>query len=73
VYTRGIQGGVHVGEQRRVCRVPLRQATTLLGISKNAVRQRIRRGTLRSEKGEDGRVYVYLDASFSEVHVHPAA
>jgi DNA-directed RNA polymerase specialized sigma24 family protein len=51
----------------------LRQAATLLGISKDAVRQRIRRGTLRSGKGEDGRVYVYLDASFSEVHVHPAA
>jgi hypothetical protein len=39
-------------------------------VSKDAVRQRIRRGTIRSEKGEDGRVYVYLDASVDDVHEH---
>jgi len=38
-----------------------------LGVSKDALRQRIRRGTLRSDKGEDGRVYVYLDASTDDV------
>jgi hypothetical protein len=32
-------------------------------VSKDAVRQRVRRGTIRSERGEDGRVYVCLDAS----------
>ena len=39
----------------------LREAAQLLGVSKDAVRQRIRRGTIRSEKGEDGRVYVFVE------------
>jgi hypothetical protein len=52
-----------VGVHRGVRRVPLREAARLLGVSKDAVRQRIRRGTIHSEKGEDGRVYVYVDAS----------
>jgi len=39
----------------------LKEAAVALGVSKDAVRQRVRRGTLRSEKGVDGRVYVYLD------------
>lgn len=34
-----------------------------MGISKDAIRQRVRRGTLQADKGEDGRVYVYLDAT----------
>jgi len=38
-------------------------AAELLGISVEAVRQRIRRGTLRSEKDKDGSVWVYLDGS----------
>jgi hypothetical protein len=46
----------------------LKEAAAELGISKDAVRQRIRRGTLRSDKGEDGRVYVYLDPSMYAVH-----
>jgi len=48
--------------------MPLREAAELLGVSKDAVRQRIRRDRLRSDKGEDGRVYVYLDASVDDVH-----
>jgi hypothetical protein len=56
-----------VGERRRVRRIPLRDAADALGVSKDAVRQRIRRGTLQSDKGEDGRVYVYLDASVDDV------
>jgi excisionase family DNA binding protein len=35
------------------------EAAALLGVSKDAVRMRIRRGTLRAEKAE-GRVYVWL-------------
>ena len=53
---------------RRVRRIPLREAADELGISKDAVRQRIRRNTLRSDKGDDGRVYVYLDTSPHGVH-----
>jgi hypothetical protein len=37
-------------------------AARVLGISKEAARKRIQRGTLRSDVGEDGRRYVYLDA-----------
>ncbi len=48
--------------------MPLKDAAAVLGVSKDAVRQRVRRDTLRSDKGEDGRVYVYLDASVDDVH-----
>jgi len=48
--------------------MPLKEAAAVLGVSKDAVRQRVRRGTLRSDKGEDGRVYVYLDDSVDDVH-----
>jgi len=40
--------------------VPMREAADRLGISVAAVRQRIRRGTLESFKGEDGRWYVRI-------------
>jgi predicted heme/steroid binding protein len=52
--------------------MPLKDAAAVLGVSKDAVRQRVRRDTLRSDKGEDGRVYVYLDASVDDVHGPPA-
>jgi hypothetical protein len=48
-------------------RVTLREAADILGVSKEAVRKRVIRGTLRSEKGEDGRRYVYLPAGGDEV------
>jgi predicted site-specific integrase-resolvase len=44
-------------------RVTPQQAADILGISTEAVRQRIRRGRMRSDKDAGGRVYVYLDAS----------
>jgi hypothetical protein len=42
-------------------RVTVREASGVLGISEHAIRQRIRRGTLESDKDADGRVYVLLD------------
>jgi ATP-dependent RNA circularization protein (DNA/RNA ligase family) len=42
-------------------RLTLRQAATRLGVSESAIRKRVERGTLRSDKGRDGRRYVYLD------------
>jgi hypothetical protein len=39
----------------------VRDAASILGISPEAVRKRAHRGTLPSEKDEDGRLYVYLD------------
>jgi hypothetical protein len=46
-------------ERREVRRVPIAEAAEILGISKDAVRMRIRRGTLRSEKSSD-KVHVLL-------------
>jgi hypothetical protein len=50
------QGGTTI---RR--RVDVKQAAEMLGISSEGIRQRIRRGSLESEKDSDGRVYVFLD------------
>ena len=41
-------------------RVDVQEAAGMLGTSVDAVRKRIRRGTLRSER-EDGRVFVWVD------------
>ena len=53
----------HRGERRPERRVHLSEAAELLGVSKDAVRMRVKRGTLRSEKGEDGRVYVWVNVT----------
>ena len=42
-------------------RVTLAEAARRLGVKENAVRKRVQRGSLKSDKGEDGRVYVYLE------------
>jgi hypothetical protein len=47
-------------------RLTLRQAAYALGVSESAVRKRVERGTLRSDKGADGRRYVYLDTVADE-------
>jgi len=39
----------------------VKQAAQVLGISTDAVHKRVKRGSLDSEKGSDGRVYVWLD------------
>jgi excisionase family DNA binding protein len=39
------------------------QAAEVLGVSQDAVRKRIRRGTIQSGRDESGRVYVYVPAS----------
>src|SRR5215211_2419920 len=41
-------------------RLTVQEAAAVLGTSVDAVRSRVRRGSLASEKGEDGRVYVWL-------------
>ena len=51
-----VQGGTTIGR-----RVDVKQAAEALGISSEGVRQRIRRGSLVSEKDTDGRVYVFVD------------
>jgi hypothetical protein len=42
-------------------RVTLREASVLLGVSEGAIRKRVARKTIRSEMGEDGRRYVFVD------------
>jgi hypothetical protein len=44
----------------------MREAADLLGVSKEAIRKRVVRGTLRSEMGGDGRRYVYVEAGRDE-------
>ena len=58
-------------ERDRERRLTLTAAAEVLGTSKDAVRMRVRRGTLRSEKGVDGRVYVFLDPTMHDVHPEP--
>lgn len=52
-------------------RLTLSEAAEVLGTTKDAVRMRVRRETLRSEKGEDGRVYVFLYPTTNNVHPEP--
>ncbi len=44
-------------------RVTVQEAARRLGVKDDAIRKRIQRGTLEHDKGEDGRVYVYLEQS----------
>jgi hypothetical protein len=53
--------GGRTGGTRRGTRLTQREAAERLGVSVEAIRKRVARGTLRSDKGEDGRRYVYLD------------
>jgi hypothetical protein len=48
-------------DRRGVDRLTIQEAARALGISEGAVRKRVTRGTLRHEKEQDGRIYVYLD------------
>src|SRR5215213_4369751 len=56
--TEGRTGADDVADER----LTLRQAAARLGVSESAIRKRVERGTLRSDKGPDGRRYVYLDS-----------
>jgi hypothetical protein len=52
---------VDEGDRRGVDRLTIQEAARRLGISEGAVRKRVTRKTLRHDKDDDGRVYVYLD------------
>lgn len=41
-------------------RVTVQEAARRLGVQEQAVRKRIKCGTIRSDKDKDGRVYVYV-------------
>jgi excisionase family DNA binding protein len=58
-----------VGEDRDTAqdaaqdRVTIQEAAERLGVKEDAIRKRIQRGTLRHEKTQEGRVFVWLDAA----------
>src|ERR687897_1373968 len=47
--------------QEALDRISVPQAANRLGITQDAVRKRIARGTIRHEKDYEGRIFVYLD------------
>jgi excisionase family DNA binding protein len=47
-------------------RLTVQEAAEILGTSVDAVRMRVRRGSLPAEKDSDGRVYVWVDGDASE-------
>jgi AcrR family transcriptional regulator len=53
---------VDEGDRRGVDRLTIQEVARALRISEGAVRKRVTRGTLKHEKEQDGRIYVYLDA-----------
>jgi excisionase family DNA binding protein len=50
-------------KERAVARMTVEEAARSLGIKEESVRKRVRRKKMRSEKDEDGRLYVYVDAT----------
>jgi hypothetical protein len=49
-----------VGETRRAT---IQEAALIMGVSEGAIRKRVKRNTLRRDKDEAGRIYVYLDGT----------
>ncbi len=49
-------------------RVTMQAAAEELGVSVEAIRKRVQRDSIRSDKGEDGRRYVYLDVGRDTSH-----
>lgn len=75
-YTGYTEGGDTVddtaGDAKGTRRVDLKEAAVELGITSEAVRRRAKRGSLSSETGEDGRLYVWLpDVSDAGAHTGP--
>jgi excisionase family DNA binding protein len=44
-------------------RITVQEAARRLGVKDDAIRKRIQRGSIEHDKGPDGRVFVYLDAT----------
>jgi len=51
------------GQDATQDRVTIQEAARRLGVKEDAIRKRIQRSSIRYEKAEDGRVYVWVDAT----------
>jgi hypothetical protein len=60
--------GNTVGNTAGRRRLDLKEAATALSVTSEAIRRRAKRGTLPSEKGEDGRLYVWVPDVSDGVH-----
>lgn len=56
----------HDSDRTNDRRLTVLEASALLGITPDAVRARLRRGTLRKERAEDGTLLVVLDGSVGD-------
>jgi predicted DNA-binding protein YlxM (UPF0122 family) len=54
-----------VSKEESVERLSVGEAAEALGVTRDAIHKRIRRESIRYERGEDGRFYVYVDTSTS--------
>ena len=54
-----------MGEDQDIAqdKMTIQEAARRLGVKEDAIRKRIQRGSMRHEKAEDGRVYVWVDAA----------
>jgi predicted DNA-binding protein YlxM (UPF0122 family) len=55
-----------VSEDQSVERLSVGEAAEALGVTRDAIHNRISRGSIRHEKGEDGRLYVFVDTAATE-------
>jgi len=64
----GLYGMVYaVSEEQSTERLSVAEAAQVLGVTRDAIHKRINRGSIEHEKGEDGRFYVYVDISTSDL------
>jgi predicted DNA-binding protein YlxM (UPF0122 family) len=54
-----------MSEEMSVERLSVVEAAEALGVTRDAIHKRIKRGSVKYEKGKDGRLYVYVDTSTS--------
>jgi hypothetical protein len=52
-----------VSEDASVERLSVGKAAQVLGVTRDAIHKRINRGSIEFERGDDGRLYVYVDTS----------
>ena len=52
-------------EDKNIDRVTVSEAAQRLGVTQDAIRQRVKRGTIKYDKESDGRVYVYLNPTMT--------